>query len=633
MNKINILPKKVFSKISAGELIERPYSVVKELVENSIDAGAKEIVISIEKGGKQLIKVSDDGCGIERDDLKRAFMQHATSKISDFRDLETLSTLGFRGEGLASIAVVSRVLLTSVTGGNGAFAITCEDGICGEIKPAALEKGTEICVRDLFYNTPAREKFMKEDKKEEADITSFVSRFILGNPEISFRYYSDGKLVLQSYGGGLEEALAQVYGAKTVTQCLKIDATDNNIRISGYIGNQNFFKSNKSYQTIFLNGRYINNVAINTAIGNAYSVYAMKKQFPFYVLSVQMPASLFDVNAHPNKIDVRFLDSRLVFGTIYKIISSILDGTASAAHYVTGMPQVKSTFKEENNGRIREPLSFSQPFNKENHNSLNTTVAVPEKISLDTNGETKFYNPYEREPISAIFPVKDEEFTGVSSSEPLTFYEREQVIKEREHIKEEQQKIIYENCKYKGNVFNTYLIYEMKDTVYFIDQHAAHERLIYDRLKAKISHRNIDRQGLLIPYLFSVNAQEAEFIENNIGVIRGMGFDLKPFGAASYRVDEVPADLMHINLEDFFAELLSDINGLKVIKLEEILKDKIAMTACKHAVKGGAALSDGEINGLFKMLEGNLGLKCPHGRPICVTFDKKDFEKMFKRIV
>lgn len=266
MGKINLLPQSVYNRIAAGEVVDRPYSVVKELVENSLDAGATDIEIYIEKGGKQLIKVVDNGSGIAREDLKSAFLPHATSKITCADDLDTIATLGFRGEALASISAIARVELTSAFEGGNAFAISCNGGEMSAIEAAALSKGTVISVRDIFYNTPVRAKFMKTDKKEEADITSFVSRFILGNPEVAFRYFIDGSPVMQSFGGGLEEAMAQVYGAKILPQCYLLDAEKDGIRIRGFIGNRNFFKPNKSYQSIFLNGRFISNNTIATAI-------------------------------------------------------------------------------------------------------------------------------------------------------------------------------------------------------------------------------------------------------------------------------------------------------------------------------------------------------------------------------
>lgn len=636
MKKINILTKSVYNRIAAGEVIDRPYSAVKELIENSLDAGATEIEIYIERGGKQLIKVVDNGTGIERDDMRAAFFPHATSKIARAEDLDKITTLGFRGEALASISVISRVELTSVTKGNPAYKVVCVDGNAGAVEPAALDCGTTICVRDLFYNTPVRAKFLKPDKKEEADISNFVTRYILGNPEVCFKYFIDGKLSLRSNGGGLDEAIAQVYGAKTIAQCFKINAEKDGIKLSGYIGNQNFFKPNKTYQSLFLNGRYIINNTISTAISNAYASYAMKRQYPFYVLNVEMPLDSVDVNVHPNKADVRFIDNRPVFGAIYSVISAVLDGTATAAQFVVDsvrLPEIKSTIDDEPNKVFSQPTEKTgftfgvqerEPSVRNEPMAEFTTPPAPKKI--------KYYDPLLDEPLTdtnresaKLIVTNDTMSSGFNADTRIDEAYARRV--------QEQQMIEYESCKYKGNLFNTYLIYEIKDSVYIIDQHAAHERLLYDKLREKIANRQINRQSLFVPYLFSTNPQETEFIENNIGLIRSLGFDLKPFGSASFRVDEVPTDLQDINLEKFFGELLSDLKNLKDIKLEDILKDKIATTACKHAVKGGMQLTDAEVSELFKMLKGNMGLKCPHGRPVCVTMTKKDIEKMFKRIV
>lgn len=639
MRKINILSQNVYNRIAAGEVIDRPYSAVKELIENSLDAGADDIEIYIESGGKQLIKVVDNGCGIERDDMRAAFFPHATSKISCADDLEKITTLGFRGEALASISVIARVELISATEGNPAYKVVCEDEKIGDVLPAALEKGTQISVRDLFYNTPVRAKFLKADKKEETDITNFVSRYILGNPFVSFRYYVDGKLSLQSFGGGLDEALAQVYGAKVISQCFKINAEKDGIKINGFIGNQNFFKPNKTYQSLFLNGRYIVNNTISTAITNAYAGYAMKRQYPFYVLNIEVPAEIVDVNVHPNKADVRFIDNRIIFGTVYSVVSSVLDGTAKAAEFVVDslrVPEMKSTIgaAEESNKIYgtgeQQTITLGSPVTVKDEEK---TYETENKAESDKPiKEIKYYDPFENEPIYKMFPPAFDVDLEVSDGGGIR-EEDKRVEEARSRKLYEQRMIEYESCKYKGNLFNTYLIYEICDTVYLIDQHAAHERLIYDRLREKIINRKIDRQGLIIPYLFSTNAEETQFINDNMMLIRSMGFDLKPFGACSFRVDEVPVDLQYLNLEEFFTEILSDMKGLKEIKLEEMLKDKIATTACKHAVKGGMTLTDEEVKALFKMIDGNMGLKCPHGRPVCVTLEKKDIEKMFKRIV
>lgn len=665
MNRINILSQKVYNMIAAGEVVERPYSVVKELVENSLDAGATDIEIYIENGGKQLVKVIDNGGGIHKDDLRAAFLPHATSKISSVEDLDKILTLGFRGEALASIAAVSKVEIISATEGNPAYKITCAGGIAGKVEPSALEKGTIISVNNLFYNTPVRAKFLKPDKKEETDIYGFVVRFILGNPTVRFKYFVDGNLVLQSYGGGLEEALAQVYGAKVIPQCFRIDAEKDNIHIYGFIGNQNFFKPNKSYQSVFLNGRYIINNTIATAISNAYASYAMKRQFPFYVLNVDMPAQMVDVNVHPNKSDVRFVDNRLIFGAIYKVISAVLDGTSTAAEFVVSsrIPEIKSTM-DSNAGenktypsgqaRISDDLIEKYKPNRNEGSPEEAGFVVSDRLesahnsskTAEMNSKIEFFDTEKELPIHKFFHA-EEELKKFGSSMQIDGKKDLEVAdnslspqatartqkSEAQHIERAQTRVDFNSCKYCGSIFDTYIIYEYCNTVYIIDQHAAHERLIYDRLKENLQNRKILKQPLLCPYIFDVNYEEFSFISKNLSLFDELGFTVALFGSDTFRVDEIPADLKDMNVKEFFDEILSDPGSYKDIKMEDILKDKLATTACKHAVKGGMKLTEQEIEALLKMMEGNMGLKCPHGRPVCVTLSRRDIEKMFKRIV
>ncbi len=645
MRKINILTKNVYNRIAAGEVVDRPYSAVKELIENSLDAKATEIEIYVERGGKQLIKVVDNGTGIERDDLRAAFLPHATSKISAAEDLDNILTLGFRGEALASISAISKVELKSVTEGNSAYKISCEDGKIGEITPAALEKGTEITVRDLFYNTPVRAKFMKTDKKEEADITAFVTRYILGNPEVSFKYYTDGKLFLQSFGGGLGEAMAQVYGAKILSECFMIDASRNGVQLYGFIGNQNFFKPTKTYQSIFLNGRYIVNNTISTAITQAYASYMMKRQFPFYVLFVNVLHDIVDVNVHPSKADVRFVDNKFIFGNVYSVISSVLDGTASAAEFVVGgVPDVKSslggvgnnTFRNDKEGEpednktdndiIHKLIEKYKPEMKVDTSNRYTVKTVGDEIAVTNNENGTGFDILKDLPLENLIPKHIDNVLKVTDDTMSPSFDAA-------YINGKQQFIDYSTCKYKGNLFNTYLLYEYNERVYMIDQHAAHERLIYDNLMKRLAERKIVKQPLLVPYIFETNPQEERILEEKLYVLRSMGFGIEPFGLGSFKIDEVPVDLQDINVKEFIGEILADIEGLKNAGLEDVLKDKIATSACKHAVKGGMQLTDGEIDALFKMIDGNMGLKCPHGRPVCVVLTKREIEKMFKRIV
>ncbi len=734
MAKINILPSKVYNRIAAGEVVDRPYSVVKELVENAIDAGATEIEISIEKGGKQLIRVVDNGCGIERDDLQSAYLPHATSKIAKAEDLENIMTLGFRGEAVASIAAVSKMSITSMVEGGKCYCLRSNGGEMGFIEETPGEKGTVVEVESLFFNAPVRLNFLKSDKAEEADITTFVSRFILNRHDIAFTYYANGKKILQSFGGGMEEALVCVYGAATRSQCIEINAEKHGIRIRGYIGNQNFSKPNKSYQSVFLNGRYILNSTVSAAISGAYNAYLMKRQYPFYVLHITVPTGIVDVNVHPNKADVRFADNGIIYGCIYSVLSSVLDGKSNALEYIVpekdlettkpqatvndyasrfddlgGVAQTQNTVKEpakktlsesileqakEEPAKIEktsssdsvfgfETLTYEQakkeidecdPFGKKqrkkpfaptsmtpipHENGFIPIELIPE---FDKNGknvvcksEEEFSNPKKcslkktegepkklldlfpgavyKAPVMLRFDDPDGQSANDVALDAYDHFEENKRYLESLDTKAKQDKIDVSSCVYVGKLFNTYLLYQRDDEMLVIDQHAAHERLLFDKLKARMQSRERIYQPLLVTYDLKLNAFEATFIRERIEDIRAMGFEIDESGDNEFKVRAVPVDIPKIDVGSFFNQILGEVNGYRAIKLEELLKDKLAQAACKAAIKGGMDISRAEIDELFRQMDGDMGLKCPHGRPVVVKITKTQLEKMFKRIV
>lgn len=681
MSKINILSAQVYNRIAAGEVVDRPYSVVKELVENAIDAGATEIEIYVEGGGKQLIRVVDNGGGISRDDLHAAFLPHATSKIAKADDLERIMTLGFRGEAVASIAAVSKMTITSKVSGENCYRLTSDGGKLGEIVEAAGGDSTDVSVEMLFFNTPVRLGFLKSDKSEETDITNFVSRFILNRPDISFRYYVGGKRILQSFGGGEEEAVVGVYGASILKDCYKIDASKHGIRLRGYIGNQNFSKPNKTYQSVFLNGRYIINSTISAAVSNAYASYLMKRQYPFYVLYIDMPTEIVDVNVHPNKADVRFADNQTVYGCIYSVISAVLDGQPKALEYLVSDKTAVASEIEAEAEKVMSPkaapasaVPFSAPKKEKPRNApLNNLAkgvvsfsyedARRELEKVRPSKTTSMELPFEPEPKAEenAVPVQsvpaekkslretyadlqvEKNILEVNSPEAALavktqgnsedfFAENKRFLEELE-TKAKQNKIDVSSCAYAGKLFNTYLLYERGDEVYIIDQHAAHERLIFDRLKEQMRTRKVLQQPMLLPYVLNLNAFESAFIREKMENIREIGFDIDEFGNNAFKVSAVPLDLQSIDLALFFNEILGDISGYRSIKLEDLLKDKLATAACKAAVKGGMDLTREETDRLFRLMDGNMGLKCPHGRPVVVKMTKTELEKMFKRIV
>lgn len=680
---INILPPEVYNRIAAGEVVDRPYSVVKELVENAIDAGATEIIVEAEGGGKKLIRVTDNGSGIKKDDLKAAFLPHATSKLKTADDLAAIFTLGFRGEAVASVASVSKTTILSRAKGEEAYSLTVEGGVFGEISPAGGAEGTVVTVENLFFNTPARLKFLKSDASEEGDITAIMARFLLSRPEISFTYLVNGKVRYRSFGDGLESALAVVYGAGTLSNCISIRAEKHGMRLWGYIGNRAYNKPNRSYQSLFLNGRYIVNQTVALAVTNAYGSYLMKRQYPFYVLFLEVPPEVVDVNVHPNKADVRFADNRIVYGTVYSVISAVLDGSSQALEYIS--PAVSSTVGK-NKGAVsplpeapeRAPAPVAQPApSKPVSPEAPAFQAVPDSAAAPSPAPA-----FKAPPAQSVLPAEAsqtakpaprmsveeakkelafeipklhgrERVRALEEEKPNTFEVRSPLVSSRPAPQEEQEDAFEENKKYllerderakqqkidpstlifRGALFETYLIFERGDEAYFIDQHAAHERLIYEKLKNKCEARTPLSQPMLMPYILNVNAQEFSFLTSQFEALRALGFDIDEFGGTSVKVSAVPLDLFGMDIEAFFREVLSSMESLRAIRLSEIARDKLATMACKAAVKGGERLTEEEAKRLLSDMDGDMGLKCPHGRPAVVRMKKSDFEKLFKRIV
>lgn len=636
--KINLLTADVYNRIAAGEVVDRPYSVVKELVENAIDAGASEITVEVEQGGKKLVRITDNGSGIEREDLKSAFLPHATSKLKEAEDLERIVTLGFRGEAVASIAAVSRMKITSKTADGEAYSLVCDGGKMGEPVRDGGANGTCVSVEDLFYNTPARLKFMKSDSQEEADISNMVTRFILSRPEISFTYIANGKVKYRSFGDGLKSALAVVYGAGILEQCYEIAADKHGIILRGFIGNQNFSKPNRSYQSLFINGRYVINQTVSAAITNAYGAYLMKRQYPFYVLFLEVPTEIVDVNVHPNKADVRFADNQIIYGSVYSVVSAVLDGSSRAMEYLVREEEVASVAEEKGGFSLPQNMVVApsqESIQVQEVKAPEMTVEqAKEELQFDVSvlggrapsrERVDFFEPTVMRVHSPVKAQQQEEQTDF-------FAENKRFLEELEQ-KKKQDKIDTALLTFKGELFQTYLIYEMGDVVYLIDQHAAHERLIYDRLREKCDNRTVISQPMLMPYLLNVNAQEFVFVQKNLVVLQELGFEMEEFGGTSFKVSAVPLDLQNISLDAFFAEILAQTESLRAIKLTDLLKDKLASAACKAAVKGGEKLTEEEVASLMKKMDGDMGLKCPHGRPVAVKLTKTEIEKMFKRIV
>ena len=644
MAKINILDKKIYNRIAAGEVVERPYSVIKELIENAIDAGATDIDVTIEDGGKRLMRVSDNGCGISREDLPKAFLPHATSKISAVEDLDKILTLGFRGEALASIGSVSKATILSKTKDDEMGSIiVCEGGVIGDADVYPSDTGTTVSVENLFFNTPARAKFLKASKSEETDITNIITRLILSHPDIAFKYTSDGKVMLQSFGGGLDEAIIEIYGYNTITDCIPLETEKNGIKISGFIGKNYFTKPNRTYQTVILNGRYVVNNTIQSSMHNAYAAYLMKRQYPFYVLKIDMSPETVDVNVHPNKTDVRFIDNQVIYSTLYSVVTKVLDGSAAALEIVKPnnyvpidegsrpiIPQKPITPDEIGEAHCDRP--FVSGFNEE---LLDQTIWGRYNKSKSAEKEGEFEKTFgvadshDDEPRELGGNKIDDIFA--ENKKYIAEMEAKKAAEEAEKARQEELKVEPE-FKVIGQILATYLILEKENDIYFIDQHAAHERLLYDKFIEEYKSGNVAEQTMLVPYIFRVNESESEFIIGKFPELRKSGFDISEYDVNEFAVYSVPVLLFDMDLKSFFDDLLSDIS-FKKETMPELIHDKIAMKACKAAIKSGKILSEDEIDALLKAMKYNTALRCPHGRPVTVKISRTEIDKWFKRIV
>ena len=669
MSVINVLDKKVYNRISAGEVVERPSSIVKELVENSIDAGATEINVCIERGGISAISVQDNGAGLDQSQLGKVFLPHATSKISKAEDLDCILTLGFRGEALASIGAVTRCTFISKTENQevGA-AIVCDGGELEKVRDYPALTGTTVICRDLFFNTPARCKFLKSPKSEEGEIIVLLTKMALSHPEIAFSLTCDDENKLKTYGEGAEECLASVYGVKTLENCYAVERVKNGITVSGYIGKLDFTKPTRAYQTLIVNGRFVTDTTVSSAVMNAYGAYLMKRQYPFYVLYLNIPPEAVDVNVHPRKAEVRFSDNRIVYGAVYSTVSSVLDGSSSAIEIVKegsldipdNMPssfysaEKKAVFDDESkqaDGAIKADESFAadKPFGADKtQDDSPLGIDATEKVKQGVNAQSfahdyavnskksgfSYASPKKGELTRVADSIFDDEESENGSSDDI-FAENKKYIEklEREKSLAAQQSIAVEPTMfYVGQAFNTYLIFQYDDDLYMIDQHAAHERLLYDEFCEKAKSGSIGKQALLLPYVFKVSHEDFDSIYERYQYFRELGIDIDNVGDDSFKVSALPCELCNINLKEFFDDLLYD-DSFKRETIPLTLKEKLMQKACKHAIKGGDALTRSEIDALMAKLKGNFGMKCPHGRPIAVKISKNEIEKWFKRIV
>lgn len=633
--KINVLEPKIYNRIAAGEVVERPASVVKELVENSLDAGATKVKIEILEGGIKKIQVSDNGCGIEKDDLPLAFLPHATSKISKLDDLDAIATLGFRGEALASISSVSRIKLstktkTSETG----YQIDATGGEISKVTQTARVDGTTICVEDLFFNTPARAKFLRKPKTEEGDITHIIEKFMLSHPEVTFEYVVDEKVVYQNNSHKLDEVIYQIYGRDVFENLLPVSCEDEGIKVSGYVCSPKLSRPNRTYQSLFVNGRYVESFQMSACIQGAFESFLMKGRFPIYILNLSLDFDKVDVNVHPNKKEVKFENNSGVFRVVRRGVENAIVGANLIAEF-------SSDENYERNDKEPERIDFSSQI-KPVLDKLSADEGSSYKVSVDDESlKEKLLTPndYKKKGIDIInmpnfSTMKGDESRKNKPGGNIFFdHSGESLLREvREEIKKEKEEKFLtaraEEIKIVGVVFKTYIITEFEDSLYIVDQHAMHERQLYDKLKADIEKNNVSKQDLLLPYEFSLAAQDKIIFENKIQSLEKLGFEISQKGN-TFSINAVPYLLSQIKLDKFVEEILTLTEGQSK-SASGLINEKLCQTACKHAIRAGDDVSKEEILYLIDEMKGGIML-CPHGRPIVVKITQKELEKMFKR--
>lgn len=609
MSRIYLLDSSVYNKIAAGEVVERPSSVVKELVENSIDAGADRIIIEITNGGLRKIRISDNGAGINYEDMEVAFMPHSTSKLKAAEDLNKISTLGFRGEALASIASVSMITaISKMRDSSNGCKLEIKGGEIISKMPWGAGEGTVIDVENLFFNTPARLKFIKKPAYEESEIKSLVSDLILANPYISIELITDGKKVFSSEGNGLDGAIKAVFDREYYNNLIPVQYEKGGYRINGFVGKRSFSKSNRTYQTIILNGRIISNQLISSAAAKAYGESLMKRCYPVFILDITVPFDSVDVNVHPQKAEVRFTDNNLIYAIVYSSVNRALNQSEEIL-------ELKATkdLPEDEADTAAPATEVKRDYSYKDFKPVYDKTSISEYDALITNQN------------------------NVSESAGISARIIENIKELKPQIKSRSDEIAPLNdYKIVGQLFNTYLIVEYGSDALIIDQHAAMERLNYDRLMNAVKAEEITKltQPMLIPYILRVNHIEQSIINENLNCFISLGIEIEPFGNNTFKVSALPIIYGDINLDMFFKTVIGELMSGGKATIEDIVKEKIATSACKASIKGGDALSAEQIKILLRGLTTDkIPLECPHGRPAVIRLTRYELEKWFKRKV
>lgn len=681
MPHIHVLDQITIDKIAAGEVIERPASIVKELVENAIDAGSTSVKIEIKDGGISFIRITDNGCGIPQDEVQRAFLRHSTSKIETVEDLSHIASLGFRGEALSSIAAVTRTeLITKTADAEFGTRYVIEGGKEVSLEDTGAPNGTTFLVHQLFYNVPARRKFLKTPMTEAGHVQDLLMHLALSHPEVAFQFLNNGQEKLRTSGNGkLKDVIYNVYGRDVAANLIEIDYEKNGIHITGFLGKPIITRGNRNFENFFVNGRYVKSAMISKSVEDAYRDFVMQHKFPFAVLHFHLSGENVDINVHPTKMELRFSRQQEVYNTVFEavhrtLLEPELIQKAEVPDPVEQSPFLLRPRKDNEKVTAAELIKESRETVKDDvqdedyfirkmkervlsyHNrSSSAEVADRKEIFRADEQKDKIAEHVKYAVEAADKTVASETAATVQKPEPAaetqtvatsadTTPDCEATDAKLDPETGTQMDLFEENflkrdirAEYKliGQVFDTYWLVEFKDNLYIIDQHAAHERVLYERTLREMKSREFTSQYLSPPIILSLSMQEAQLLNENMDRFSRIGFEIEPFGGEEYAVRAVPDNLFSIAKKELLMEMIDDLTeGLSTSMTPELIDEKVASLSCKAAVKGNNRLSAQEIDKLIgELLTLDNPYHCPHGRPTIIAMTKRDLEKKFKRIV
>lgn len=682
MNQIAVLDQSTIDKIAAGEVIERPASIVKELVENAIDAGANAITIEIKEGGISFIRITDNGMGIAAKQIPTAFLRHATSKIRVVEDLLDVTSLGFRGEALSSIAAVCQVELISKTPESlTGTRYLIEGGKEKSIEEIGAPSGTTFLVRNIFYNTPARKKFLKSAQTEAGYISDIVERIALSHPEISFKFIANGQTKLHTSGNhNLKDVIYHVFGRDIAANLVEIDAKCDFVHIRGFIGKPVISRGNRNYENYFVNGRYIRSNIISKGIEDAYHTFMMKHKYPFTALQLTIDGDQLDINVHPTKMELRFAQNEQMYHFVYETVRNALTNREMIVQVSVGKDEKNTAFPKLVKQPIPEPFevkrrqmesAISQPVSLAKESAprmavqptvIQTTPKLPEAERSSTAHKFLNHNPYaDNAPLKAEnLPQKENSSqktsfpdgkavdradntykitpnTAKAADSTVHSYVNKQPIRQEQLNLFDNKLLSKENIKEHriiGQLFDTYWLVQFQDKLFIIDQHAAHEKVLYERMMKSLKKREYTSQNINPPVILTLSMAEVAILQKYQKRFEEIGFEIEEFGGKEYALRAVPDNLFGLAQEDLFLEMLDSLSGPTDAVSLESMDEKIASMSCKAAVKGNARISTAEIHALIdELMTLENPYNCPHGRPTIISMSKYDIERKFKRIV